>query len=150
MKISFKAIVLAAGLFLVTLLFIACAKPDHSMDLPKEQQVVGEWQINRIELNVFSGSTLIKDSIIPRHPTPKNTVEFDANGGFKYQFNSTTANVGTYSFVGSDGLVSVTPAATYSWKILTLTNVLFTLKSTSTNDPAFPGCTVHTYHTLVR
>jgi hypothetical protein len=150
MKISFKAIVLTAGLFLVTLLFIACAKPDHSMDKPKEQQVIGEWYINRIELNVFSGSTLIKDSILPRTPKPKNVVSFDDNGGFKYQYNSTTVNVGTYSFVGADGIVSVTPATTFNWKILTLTNVLFTVKSTSTNDPAFPGCTVNTYHTFVR
>ncbi|MEO7307540.1 MAG: hypothetical protein ABIR78_01385 [Ferruginibacter sp.] len=150
MKTSFKAIVLAAGLFLVTLLFISCAKPDHSADLPKQQQVVGEWYINRIELNVFSGSVLIKDSILPRTPKPKNTVEFDANGGFKYQFNSTTVNIGTYQFVGNDGIVSVTPAVTFNWKMLTLTNVLFTVKSTSTNDPAFPGCTVNTYHTFVR
>ncbi|HEX2682499.1 MAG TPA: hypothetical protein VHL77_01125 [Ferruginibacter sp.] len=149
MKISFRAIVLATGLFLITLLFISCAKPDHSIDKPKEQQVIGEWQINRIELNVFSGGVLIKDSIIPRAPKPKNFVEFSDNGGFKYQFNSTTVNTGTYQWVGND-IVSVTPGISFSWKTLTLTNVLFTVKSTSTNDPAFPGCTVNTYHTFVR
>ncbi|MEO6252127.1 MAG: hypothetical protein ABIO79_02445 [Ferruginibacter sp.] len=150
MKISFKAIVLAAGLFLVSFSFISCKKDNTNPDLPKQQQVVGEWYINRIELNVFSGGVLIKDSILPRTPQPKNTVEFDANGGFKYQFNSPTVNIGTYQFVGNDAIVSVTPAVSFNWQMLTLTNVLFTVKSTSTNHPAFPGCTVNTYHTFVR
>jgi hypothetical protein len=149
MKTTFTAI-LIAGLFSVSGILSSCAKPDHSADLPKEQQIVGEWFINRIELNVYNGSALIIDTILKQTPKPKNLVKFDTGGGFEFRFNTTTSNIGTYQFVGSDSIVSVTPAITYRWKMLTLTKVLLTAKSTSTNNPAYPGSTVETYYTFVR
>ena len=149
MKTPFTAI-LIAGLFSVSAILSSCAKPDHSADLPKEQQIVGEWWINRIELNVYSGGTLMIDTILKQAPKPKNLVKFQENGGFEFRFNTTTSNIGTYQFVGSDSIVSVTPAITYRWKMLTLTNVLLTAKSTSTNNPAYPGSTVETFYTFIR
>jgi len=149
MKTPFTAI-LIAGLFSVSAILSSCAKPDTSADLPKEQQIVGEWWINRIELNVYSGGTLMIDTILKQTPKPKNLVKFEENGGFEFRFNTTTSNVGTYQFVGSDSIVSVTPAITYRWKMLTLTKVLLTAKSTSTNNPAYPGSTVETYYTFIR
>lgn len=149
MKTPFTAI-LIAGLFSVSAILSSCAKPDHSADLPKEQQIVGEWWINRIELNVYSGGTLMIDTILNQTPKPKNLVKFEENGGFEFRFNTTTSNVGTYQFVGADSIVSVTPAITYRWKMLTLTKVLLTAKSTSTNNPTYPGSTVETYYTFVR
>ena len=150
MKTKYTGLLLIAGLFSIAIILNACAKPDHSADLPKEQQVVGEWYINRIQLKIYNGSTFLKDTIIPQSPKPKNFVKFDANAAFEYKYNTTTSNIGTYQFVGSDSIVSVTPAQTYRWKMLTLTNVLFTTSSTSTNDPAFPGLRVETYYTLTR
>lgn len=150
MKTTYTALLFIAGLFSVTIFLSACAKPDHSADLPKEQQVVGEWYINRIQLKIYNGATFLKDTIIPQSPKPKNFVKFDAGAGFEYKYNTTTSNIGTYQFVGSDSIVSVTPAQTYRWKMLMLTTVLFTTSSTSTNDPAFPGLRVETYYTLTR
>ena len=87
MKTPFTAI-LIAGLFSVSAILSSCAKPDHSADLPKEQQIVGEWFINRIELNVYSGGTLMIDTILKQTPKPKNLVKFEENGGFEFRFNT--------------------------------------------------------------
>jgi len=150
MKTFFSALIATAGLFSIILFTNSCAKPDHSADLPKEQQVVGSWWINRIQLRIYSGSgVFLKDTIIKQTPKPKNYVEFDANGGFKYQFNTTSPDQGTYQFVGSDSVVSNSIPQNYRWKMLTLTNVLFTVVSTGT-DPAYPGNIVERYQTFVR
>ncbi|HQW83263.1 MAG TPA: hypothetical protein PK987_02320 [Ferruginibacter sp.] len=150
MKTINRGLLLFACLFIVIFLLNACAKKDHSTDLPKEQQIVGVWGINRVQLKLYSGSTFLKDTILPKTPKPKNFINFDANTGFEYKFNTTTSDIGTYQFSGSDSLIAVTPGSTYRWKMLTMTNVLFTLVNTSTNDPAFPGLKVETYYTLAR
>ena len=126
----------------------SCAKPDHSADLPKEQQVVGTWSINRIQLKLYSGSAFLKDTILKQSNYP-NYVKFDANGNFQYKFNSASADIGTYQFVGADSVTSNSIPKNYRWKMLTLTKVLFTVVSTGA-DPAFPGLTVERYQTFVR
>lgn len=150
MKTIYSGLILFAGLFSVTIILNSCAKTDHSADLPKEQQIVGQWGINRVQLRLYSGTTFLKDTIIPNKAKPKNFISFDANGGFEYKYNSTTSNIGTYQFKGTDSLIAVTPGTTYRWKMLTMTNVLFTQVNTSTNDPSFPGLKVETYYTLTR
>lgn len=150
MKTIYRGLLLIAGLFSITAILNSCAKTDHSADLPKQQQIVGQWSINRVQLKLYSGTTFLKDTILPKTPKPKNFISFDANGGFEYKFNTTTSNIGTYQFKGTDSLIAVTPGATYKWKMLLMTNVLFTQVNTSTNDPAFPGLKVETYYTLTR
>lgn len=148
MKTTFTSLALVAGLFCVSLLTNSCAKPDHSSDLPKEQQVVGEWSINRIQLKLYSGNAFVKDTILRQTNFP-NIVKFDASGGFQYKFNSTTPDVGTYEFAGAGTLVTNSAPKSYSWTTLTLTSVLFTVVSKG-SDPAFPGYTVERYQTFVR
>ncbi len=148
MKTLFTPIFIIAGLFSIIVTFGSCAKADHSADLPKEQQVVGTWSINRIQLKLYSGSIFLKDTILllKQHP---NYVKFDANGSFQYKFNSALPDEGTYQFVGKDSLISNSLPQNYRWKMLTLTNVLFTVVNKGT-DPAFPGLTVERYQTFVR
>ncbi|MEY2916499.1 MAG: hypothetical protein RIS73_213 [Bacteroidota bacterium] len=142
--------VLFVSIVFLSCFFSSCAKPDTSSDKPKEEQVIGSWSVNRIQLKIFYNGVFFMDTIIPRAPKPKNFVEFGNGNSFKYCFNSTTINNGTYQFAGSDSLISTTPSNIYRWKMLTLTDVLFTVMNTSTNDPAYPGATVETYQTFVR
>lgn len=148
MKTNFTSLVVIAGLFSIIAMTSSCAKPDHSADLPKEQQIVGQWYISRLELNIYSGAVLVKDSIVPQQPY--NFVRFDAGGSFAYRFNAPSANSGTYQFTGVDSIISVTPGNTYRWKFLTLTKNLLTVRNTSTTNPAFPGQTVVSFHTFGR
>lgn len=150
MKNLLTVSVLFVSILLLSCFASSCTKPNTSNDKPKEQQVVGYWYINRIQLKIFYNNVFYKDTIIPRAPKPSNFVQFGSNGSFEYQFNTTTSDKGTYQFSGTDVLIGTTPAKTYSWKMITLTNNLFTFMDTSTTDPAFPGAKVETYHTLVR
>lgn len=149
MKTTFTSLALIVCLFSLSVLTDSYAKPDHSADLPKEQQVVGKWNINRIQLKLYSGGTFVKDTILKQTPKPENFVQFSATGGFEYRFNTTNSDLGTYEFGGSGSLISNSTPNTYSWTILTLTNVLFTVVSKGT-DPAFPGMFVERYQTFVR
>ena len=148
MKTNFTSIILIAGLFALSVFTNSCAKADHSADKPKEQLVLGKWFINRIQLKIYSGSTFLKDTILNQTVFP-NIVTFDANGGFQYKFNSTTPDVGTYSFTGITSLVTNSAPKSYNWSMLTLTDVLFTVVSKG-SDPAFPGMFVERYQTFVR
>jgi len=137
MKTFFTPVTAIAGLFLLSITINSCKKVDTGgIDIPKEQQVVGTWNINRIQQRIYMGSTFLKDTIIPQHPRPVNFVKFEEGGGFQYTFNSASSS-GTYQFKGADSVIS----NTYRWKMLTLTKVLFTVVSTGT-DPAYPagGC----------
>ena len=149
MKNPFTAFLFIAILFLVLVLLNSCAKADHSADLPKEQQVVGKWSINRIQLKIYSGGVFIKDTILKQTPKPENFVSFNAAGGFEYRFNTATSDKGTYEFAGSGLLISNSVPNTYNWTMLTLTSVLFTVVSKGP-DPAFPGMFVERYQTFVR
>lgn len=148
MKNPLSSLIVITGLFSLLAMISSCEKPDTSADLPKEQQIVGQWYISRLQLNIFSGGVLVKDSIIPQQPY--NFVKFDANGGFEYRFNAPAASSGTYLFKGADSIISTTAGNTYRWKFLTLTKNLLTVSNTSTNNPAFPGSTVISYHTFGR
>ncbi|HRI23948.1 MAG TPA: hypothetical protein PLZ45_04705 [Ferruginibacter sp.] len=149
MKTFFSALFVTAGLFSVVLVSNSCSKPDHSADLPKEQQVVGDWWINRIQLRIYQGGVFLKDTILKQTPHPRNYVQFDADGSFRYQFNTYSPDAGTYRFAGADSLISTSAPQNYRWKMLTLTNVLFTVVSKGT-DPAYPGAVVERYQTFVR
>jgi len=120
------------------------------MDKPKEEQAIGQWSINRIQLRLYYNNVFAKDTILQAKSLPKNFVQFDSPSGFQYCFSSTTIDAGTYQWKGADSLIATTPSKIYRWKMLTLTDVLFTVMSTSTNDPAFPGAKVETYQTFVR
>lgn len=150
MKSNFTSLLIIAGLFTITIFTGSCAKSDNSADLPKQQLIVGEWYIARVQLRLYSGNSFIKDSIITNTPKPKNFVRFDAGSGFEYKYNTTSSNVGEYAFAGLDSIISITPAVTYRWKLLLLTKNLLTTSTTATNDPAFPGLKVETYYTLSR
>ena len=142
------AIVFAA-LFLLTISNTSCSKKEDVSGLTQEQLIQGHWYINRIQLRLYYNGVFAKDTIIKQTPKPQNFVEFTGGDGFEYRFNSTTSDVGSYHILNGDSVVSVTSGKTYRWKILTLLPTLFTTMTTGT-DPAFPGATVETYHTLTK
>jgi len=150
MKNLITTSVLFVGILIISCLFSSCAKKDTSSDKPKEELVLGDWFINRIQLRIYYNNVFSKDTIVPSQALPRNFVAFDAAGSFQYCFSSPTINSGTYQWQGTDSLISTTPSKIYRWKKLTLTDVLFTVMSTSTNDPAFPGAKVETYQTFVK
>ncbi len=149
MKTIYTPLVLLAILFSITVFTGGCAKADTSTSVPKEQQVVGEWVINRVQLKLFQNGVFVKDTIIKSTPKPKNFVRFEADGDFEYKLNSTISDLGTYEFAGAGTLVTNSSPKTYNWTMLTLTNVLFTVVSKG-NDPAFPGYYVERYQTFTR
>jgi hypothetical protein len=149
MKTTYTYLYLLVILFSITVFNGGCTKTDTSTDLPKEQQVVGEWVINRVQLKIFQNGVFVKDTIIKYTPKPKNFVRFDADGGFEYKFNSTISDIGTYEFAGAGSLITNSSPKSYNWTMLTLTNVLFTVVSKGP-DPAFPGAYVERYQTFTR
>lgn len=149
MKTIYTPLILLAILFAVTAFLGGCTKADTSTALPKEQQVVGEWVINRVQLKLFQNGVFIKDTIIKSTPKPKNFVKFEADGGFEYKLNSTISDIGTYEFASGGALITNSSPKTYNWTMLTLTNVLFTVVSKGA-DPAFPGYYVERYQTFTR
>ncbi len=149
MKRFSTPLLIIAGLISLSVISNSCAKADHSADLPKEQQVVGKWNINRIQLKIFVGGVFVKDTILKQTPKPENFVSFTATGGFEYRFNTNTSDIGTYEFASGGKLITNSSPKTYDWTTLTLTNVLFTVVSKGT-DPAFPGAYVERYQTFVR
>ena len=58
--------------------------------------------------------------------------------------------MGTYQFSGSDGIVSNSLPQSYNWKMLTLTNVLFTVVEVPDLIRPYPGALVERYQTFVR
>ncbi len=152
MKNLYYSTLLFVGIVTVSCFISSCKKTDAGSDKPKEQQVVGEWSIARVEFNAYyPGNSSVTDSILKLKYLPKNYVKFGADNNFQYQLNVATVNMGTFQFKGTDSIICTTPSKIYRWKMLTLTDVLFTVKSTSTNNPAFPGATkVETYQTFVR
>jgi hypothetical protein len=149
MKTTCTSLLLIAGLCSIAILINSCKKADTGVGLPKEQAVVGEWVINRVQLKIFQNGVFVKDTIIKSTPKPKNMVRFDANGGFEYKLNSTTSDIGTYEFPGAGKLVTNSSPKSYDWTMITLTDVLFTLVSKGP-DPAFPGAYVERYQTFTR
>ena len=135
---------------LVLLSTLSSCTKDETATKPKEQLIVGNWEINRIQLRVYYGGIFAKDTILAQSPRPKNYVNFGASGEFAYKFNSETLNTGTFQFKGADSVIADSKPNAKRFKLLTLTNDLLTLKNTNSNDPMFPGAMVDTYHTLIR
>lgn len=150
MKNLITASVLFIGIVIFSCFASSCTKPDTSSDKPREQQVVGQWFIERVQLRIYYGNVFFKDTIYYRNPKPKNFVQFDANNSFQYCFNSAIIDNGTYLFKGADSLIATTPSKIYRWKTLTLTDDIFTVVNTSSNDPLYPGAKVETYQTFAR
>ncbi len=148
MKNLISVMVLFMGIIVFSCFISSCTKDNTNIDKPKEQQVIGTWSINRVQLKLYYGGVFFKDTIVAQTTYP-NYVKFESNGSFEYKFNKPAADVGTYQFTGTDSVVSNVTSKIYRWKMLTLTDVLFTVMNTST-DPAYPGATVETYQTFVR
>ncbi|MBL7700625.1 MAG: hypothetical protein JNM14_00125 [Ferruginibacter sp.] len=148
MKTSYTPLILLAILLSVAVLS-GCAKADTGTTLPKEQQVVGEWVINRIQLKLFQNGVFVKDTILKATPRPKNFVRFDEDGGFEYKLNINPSDIGTYEFAGAGTLITNSSPKTYNWTMLTLTDKLFTVVNKG-SDPAFPGYDVERYQTFTR
>lgn len=149
MKTSLKALFVVAGMFSLPIFMNSCAKADTSTSLPNDQQVIGKWNINRIQLKIYVNGVFIKDTIVKQTPNPENFVQFQSNGGFEYRFNTGSSDLGTYEFAGASKMVTNSAPKTYNWTILTLTDVLFTVVSKEP-DPAYPGALVERYQTFVR
>jgi hypothetical protein len=149
MKTTYAQLFLLAGFLFFSVLTNSCSKADTSSDLPKEQQVVGKWVINRIQLKIFMNGVFIRDTILKPQPKPENFVRFDANGSIEYRFNSPISDIGTYEFAGAGKLITNSLPKSYNWTMLTLTSVLFTVVSKGT-DPVFPGAFVERYETFTR
>jgi hypothetical protein len=149
MKTTYTSLLFIAALLCITVFNNSCAKADTSTSLPKEEQVVGEWVINRVQLRIYQNGVFVKDTIIKSTPKPKNFVRFEADGGFEYKLNSTISDIGTYEFGSAATLVTNSSPKTYSWTMITLTDVLFTVVSKG-SDPAFPGTYVERYQTFTR
>lgn len=149
MKTTFSSLTVITGLFLITVTTNSCTKADSGSNIPKEQQVVGKWVINRIQLKIFVNGTFVKDTILKPKPKPENFVRFEESGGFEYRFNTPVSDIGTYEFAGAGSLITNSSPNSYNWTMLTLTNVLFTVVSKGP-DPDFPGAFVERYQTFTR
>jgi hypothetical protein len=149
MKNYTPAVIVFSVLFLLIISNTSCSKKDDSSGLTQDQLIQGHWNINRIQLRLYYSGVFTKDTILKQTPKPENFVDFASGGGFEYRFNTSSSDIGTYEIVHGDSVISNTSGNTYRWKILTLIPGLFTVMNTGT-DPAFPGATVETYHTLVK
>jgi len=146
---NFTTVTVFAAIITFCSFLTACSKTEAGVNKPIEA-TQGKWSINRVELRIYYAGVLNKDSIIPRQPQGENSLILDASNNFKYHYNSPVIDSGTYTYPGNDSIIAVTSTTVYRWKMLTLTDVLFTAKSTSTSNPSFPGATVETYYTFVR
>ncbi len=144
---QFLTILIALTLFIF--ISSSCKKVHDTTGVPKEELIPGKWNINRIQLRVYYNGVFAYDSIIKQIYLPENFVSFGSGNSFEYKFNVAGSNVGTYSWGANESLVCVTPNATYNWKKLTLTDVLFTVMNTETS-PLLPGATIERYQTFVK
>jgi hypothetical protein len=147
MKTSFTAAVCL--LVLIAFSVISCKKEEETPGA-KDQLIKGEWVINRIQQKVYSGSTLVKDTIFRQNPRPINLVRFNEGAAFEYKFNTSTSQTGSYQLVGNDSVICAAGSTTYRWKMITLVKRLFTTENTSTSNPTYPGYTVKTYYTFIK
>lgn len=148
MKNFTSSVIVLTAIFIGSSFLQSCNKENGATG-SIDQNIVGHWNINRMQLRLYYNGVFSKDTIIKQTPKPENFVDVAAGGGFEYRFNTTTSDVGTYELLHGDSLISYTPNKVYRWKILTALPVLFTAMTTGT-DPAFPGATVETYYTLVK
>lgn len=145
---NFTLVTVLSGILILSFTLTSCEKTEADTNKPIEA-ISGNWSINRVQVKLYYSGVFFKDSILSNGGA--NTATFD-NGtkAFTYKYKSAVTEVGTYVTKGADSVIATTNLSTYRWKMLTLTDVLFTAKNTSTNNPAFPGATVETYYTFVR
>ena len=148
MKNLIRLTAIFSGILFICLTQSCTKNNDDDVIGPKEELIGRYWYINRVQLRLYNGNTFLKDTIIPFNGKPLNYVDFSGNA-FKYCFNTASVDAGSYAFKGIDSVIATTPANVYRWKILTLTKQLFTVVSTSSNDPDFPGMKVERYQTWV-
>lgn len=146
---NFTLVTVLSGILLLSFTLTSCEKTEAEGNKSIEA-IAGKWAIERIQLRIYYGGVFSKDTIVPRKPQKENFVQFDdASKIFQYRFNSGVTDAGTYVLKGTDSIIS-TASQVYRWKMLTLTDVLFTARNTNNSDPSFPGATVETYYTFVR
>lgn len=139
-----------AGVLIIFISFynISCNKTTESLK-PKEELILGRWSINRVQLRIYNNGVFTRDSIIPLVKQDNYVVFGTTNGSFAYRFNTSGPENGTYQWSGSDSVLISSSKGNYSWKKLTLTDVLFTVMN-KTTDPSLPGATIEVYQTFVR
>ncbi|MBP6430581.1 MAG: hypothetical protein KA319_02355 [Ferruginibacter sp.] len=135
-------------LFLSTL--SSCEKDESIATRSKDQLIVGNWEINRIQLKIFQGGVFVKDTILKQNPRPKNYVMFGSGGNFEYKWNLEATDKGTYQLKGADSIITNAIPDAHRFKLLMLTEDLLTLKTTCTDEPMFTGSVVEKYYTLIR
>jgi hypothetical protein len=146
---NFTLVTVLSGILLLSIITTSCKKTEQEGNKPLTT-IAGRWGINRIQLKIYYGGVFFKDSIIPRAPQKENFVRFDdPTKAFQYRFNAAVTDIGTYTLKGEDSIIA-TASKIYNWKMLTLTDVLFTARNTNNNDLSFPGATVETYYTFTR
>jgi hypothetical protein len=146
---NFTTVTVLAVIITFCSILSACSKSTPDVNKPIEA-TEGKWAINRVQLRIYYGGVFYKDTIVPNKPQGENSLVMDASMNFQFRYNSTVTDAGTYTFPGNDSIIATTSTTVYHWKMLTLTDVLFTAKSTTNANPAFPGATVETYYTFVR
>lgn len=145
---NFTLVTVLSGILLLSISITSCSKSEADTNKPIES-IAGQWMINRVQLKLYYGAVFYKDTIISNGGA--YTVNFNnSTQAFSYKYKSPVTETGTYITKGTDSVIATTSTSTYRWKMLTLTDVLFTARNTSNNDPAFPGATVETYYTFVR
>lgn len=145
---NFTLVTVLSGILISSLFFTSCEKTEAASNNPIES-VAGNWDINRVQVKIYYSGVFFKDSIISNGGAYHIT--FDKGTQlFTYKYKAPGTEVGTYLTKGEDSVIATTNVTTYRWKMLTLTDHLFTARNTSNSDPAFPGATVETYYTFVR
>lgn len=155
---NFLPLIALVGIFGTTTLSLSSCKKAETADMqPREELILGKWNVNRMQLKIYQGGTFMTDTIIKQTPQPENFVNFGADGSFEYRFNTHSSDIGTYMIKNGDSVIATAGAKVYRWKILTLTSELFTTGTTSANDPyypgaiiVYPGAVIENYQTLVR
>lgn len=140
---------LAATLILTSLLYTFGCKKSTVENGTKETLILGKWNIVKVELNIYSNTTLLKDSVLPYKPQPSNYVTFNADGTLEYRFNKPSIDRGTYQFIGNDSVYATIEGTLYKWEKLLLTTQIFNVKNTQSYQP-MPGTTVNTFQTFAR
>ena len=145
---NFTLVTVFCGILLSSLLLTSCGKSTPDSNKPIES-IAGTWAINRVQVKLYYSGVFFKDSIISNggayHITLDNSTQL-----FTYKYKSPGTEVGSYITKGADSVIATTNVTTHRWKMLTLTDDLFTARNTSNSNPAFPGATVETYYTFVR
>ena len=138
---------LLGGFFLTA--FSGCAKPGIKEPVTLDK-AAGKWFIKSVRIQVFNGSILTKDSLVPKKSGTGSYVTFDGISKIDYCFNTTTAKEGNYAFLGTDSISLKIADDNRRWKILLLTGTNFNIQTSATNNNSFPGATVITYQGLER